>query len=91
LRLGAQEDDASAKPQAAAVVWLDLPREELYSRINRRVEAMFAAGWLDEARQLRDLPQPLSREAQKEGIDLEPLATENGRMSREANHIIHLR
>jgi len=42
---------------------LDVPRAELYFRINRRVESMFAAGWVDEVRRLRTLPRPLSREA----------------------------
>jgi tRNA dimethylallyltransferase len=42
---------------------LDAPRPELYQRIDRRVEAMFAAGWVEEVRRLRELPQPLSREA----------------------------
>jgi tRNA dimethylallyltransferase len=44
---------------------LELPREVLYDRINRRVDAMLAAGWLDEVRRLRELPQPLSREARQ--------------------------
>ena len=42
---------------------IDIPRAELYERIDRRVEAMFAAGWVDEVRCLRGLPCPLSREA----------------------------
>jgi tRNA dimethylallyltransferase len=42
---------------------IDVPRPELYVRIDRRVEGMFAAGWADEVRQLRELPRPLSREA----------------------------
>src|SRR5262245_51693573 len=42
---------------------LELPRSELYFRIDRRVESMFAAGWVDEVKQLRALPRPLSREA----------------------------
>jgi len=46
-----------------AVLWLDLPRPELYSRINARVEQMFAAGLADEVRALRGLPQPVSRAA----------------------------
>ena len=45
--------------------WLDLPRDELYARINRRVEEMFAAGLVDEVRALRSLPQGLSREARQ--------------------------
>ena len=45
--------------------WLDLPRDELYARINRRVEEMFAAGLVDEVRGLWALPRGLSREAQQ--------------------------
>jgi len=45
------------------ILWLDLPRQELYRRINARVEAMFAAGLIDEVRALRELPCPISREA----------------------------
>jgi tRNA dimethylallyltransferase len=41
---------------------LDWPREELYLRIERRVDAMLEAGWLDEARALKALPQPMARE-----------------------------
>ncbi len=44
-------------------LWLDLPRPELYERINRRVEEMFAAGLVEEVQTLCELPQPLSREA----------------------------
>lgn len=44
---------------------LDWPRDELYHRIDARVEAMIAAGWLDEVRRLRGLSRPLSREASK--------------------------
>jgi tRNA dimethylallyltransferase len=47
------------------VSWLDLPRPLLYARINRRVEEMFAAGFVDEVRALRELEKPLSREAQQ--------------------------
>jgi tRNA dimethylallyltransferase len=46
-------------------VVLELPREVLYDRINRRVDAMLSAGWLDEVRGLRSLPRPLSREARQ--------------------------
>ncbi|MCY3021973.1 MAG: tRNA (adenosine(37)-N6)-dimethylallyltransferase MiaA [Planctomycetota bacterium] len=42
---------------------LRLPRAVLYERIDRRVDAMLAAGWLDECRRLLALPHPLSREA----------------------------
>jgi tRNA dimethylallyltransferase len=45
------------------VLWLDLPRDVLYARINARVDRMLAAGLVDEVRALRALPRPLSREA----------------------------
>lgn len=42
-------------------VVIDRPRDELNARIDARVDAMIAAGWLDEARRLRD--RPLGKEA----------------------------
>jgi tRNA dimethylallyltransferase len=53
--------EAAPPPAAVPAVVLELPRDELYDRINRRVGAMLAAGWLDEARRLRE--RPVSREA----------------------------
>jgi tRNA dimethylallyltransferase len=47
----------------ARVLWLDLPRPELYARIDARVRTMFEQGLVEEVRALRQLPQPLSREA----------------------------
>ena len=44
-------------------LWLDLPRDELYRRIDARVLCMIDNGLIDEARALRRLPRPLSREA----------------------------
>jgi tRNA dimethylallyltransferase len=44
-------------------VWIDLARDVLYDRINKRVDQMFALGFVAEAAQLLQLPQPLSREA----------------------------
>ena len=44
-------------------LWLNLPREELYARINARVEGMMAAGLVEEVRALQKLPRPVSREA----------------------------
>jgi tRNA dimethylallyltransferase len=44
-------------------LYLDLPRGELYARIDSRVVRMFDAGLLDEAAALRRLPRPLGREA----------------------------
>lgn len=49
--------------QGPDVVCLDLPRAELYDRINRRVTAMLDQGWVDEARTLRDSPRPPGRVA----------------------------
>jgi tRNA dimethylallyltransferase len=54
---------AAPPPAAIPGVVLELPRDVLYDRINRRVTGMLAAGWLDEARRLRGLPHPVSREA----------------------------
>lgn len=48
---------------AGRCVYLDLPRVELYARIDRRVERMIADGLVEEVRSLRQLPQPLSRGA----------------------------
>src|SRR4029077_9051225 len=50
----------SETPRCLAI---DIPRNELVDRINRRVEIMMASGWIDEVRRLRKLPQPLSKEA----------------------------
>ena len=49
--------------RAGSCLVVDVPRPELYTRIDRRVEAMFAAGWVDEVRRLRALGNSLSREA----------------------------
>lgn len=48
------EHQASQQPLDAVLVAPDWPREELYERINQRVEAMVAAGWVDEVRALVD-------------------------------------
>ncbi len=44
-------------------LYLDLPRSDLYARIDARVERMIAEGLVEEARALRRLERPLSREA----------------------------
>jgi tRNA dimethylallyltransferase len=44
-------------------LYLDLPRAELYARIDARVERMIAEGLVEEVRALRRLERPLSREA----------------------------
>jgi len=43
--------------------YLDLPRSQLYARIEARVEKMIAEGLVEEVRALRRLERPLSREA----------------------------
>ncbi|MGH7226083.1 MAG: tRNA (adenosine(37)-N6)-dimethylallyltransferase MiaA, partial [Gemmataceae bacterium] len=48
---------------SSPVLCLDTPRDELYARIDARVQRMIAEGWLEEARQLRQLQEPLSRQA----------------------------
>ncbi len=45
--------------------FLDLPRLELYARIDARVERMIAEGFVEEVRALRRLERPLSRAAAK--------------------------
>jgi len=47
------------------VLWLDLPRDELYLRIDARVRGMIEAGLVDEVAALRKLPHPVSREARQ--------------------------
>ncbi len=46
-------------------LWLDLPRDVLYTRIDRRVEEMLERGLLEEVRALLALPKPLSKEARQ--------------------------
>jgi tRNA dimethylallyltransferase len=46
-----------------SILWLDVPRAELYARIDVRVKDMLAAGFVDEVRALLCLPRPLSQEA----------------------------
>jgi tRNA dimethylallyltransferase len=58
------EGESPRFPPGACLV-LDVPRAELYSRINERVERMFAEGWVDEVQRLRELPRTLSREASR--------------------------
>ena len=61
---GAQSALRSAlRAPRSPVLWLDLPRQELYARINKRVECMMVAGLVEEVLALRKLPQPVSREA----------------------------
>jgi tRNA dimethylallyltransferase len=66
-----------------AVLWLELPRDQLYARINARAAAMFETGLVEEVKWLRGLPQPLSREATQGLGYKEVLAFLDGRMTLE--------
>ena len=59
-----QERRARLGPLIPLVV-VRLPREELYRRIDQRVDKMIAAGWLDEARALLELGLPEHAPARK--------------------------
>jgi tRNA dimethylallyltransferase len=74
----AANSTAPKEPLPIPAVVLELPREVLYDRINRRVGAMVAAGWLDEVRGLLQLPRPISREARQALGYREILAHLNG-------------
>lgn len=50
-------------PAAIPCFMLDWPRDILYKRIDRRVQAMIEQGWLDEVRSL--MQQPMSKEARQ--------------------------
>ncbi|HLJ95915.1 MAG TPA: tRNA (adenosine(37)-N6)-dimethylallyltransferase MiaA, partial [Gemmataceae bacterium] len=56
-------DDKLPRAASSRCLCIDLPREELYDRINARVDQMLAAGLVEEVRRLRLLPQPISQEA----------------------------
>ena len=58
-----QQFDSGRKAEECRVFVLDWPRHELHERINRRVEAMFAAGLVGEVRGLLDQDRPLSKTA----------------------------
>jgi len=55
--------DDGPRFRAGSCVAINIPRQELYARIDRRVEGMVAAGWVDEVRRLRKESRPLSRQA----------------------------
>ncbi len=58
-----EQSDTGLSAEECRVFVLDWPRVEIYARINRRVDAMFAAGLLDEVRGLLNAPKPLSKTA----------------------------
>ena len=49
-----REGSAEARPLDVRVVLVELPRQDLYDRINQRTERMFEAGLLEEAAELLD-------------------------------------
>lgn len=53
----------SAPSSLPTVLWLDLPRAELYARIDARVGRMIEEGLVEEVHRLRQLPRPVSKEA----------------------------
>ena len=58
-----QQFEIGRPAEECRVFVLDWRRAALHERINRRVDAMFAAGLVDEVRGLLASPQPLSRTA----------------------------
>ncbi|MFO0846026.1 MAG: tRNA (adenosine(37)-N6)-dimethylallyltransferase MiaA [Gemmataceae bacterium] len=63
--ISAWQTQWAERPPAVEAVCLDLPREQLYQRIDARVLQMMRDGLLDEVRRLRTLDPPLSREARQ--------------------------
>jgi tRNA dimethylallyltransferase len=61
-----QTQFTAGRPAAEARVFvLDWPREQLQRRIDARVEAMFAAGWVEEVRRRLADPRGFSRTARQ--------------------------
>jgi tRNA dimethylallyltransferase len=50
---------------SATPVWLDLPRPELYRRIEKRISNMLDAGWLQEVQRLLELPGSPGKQARQ--------------------------
>ena len=65
LSLLQQQATLPPEQRPTHVYWLEPPREWLYDRINQRVDAMFAAGLVDEVSRLMELPQGLGRSARQ--------------------------
>jgi len=59
----AEPTDGEGAETFPRVLAVNPDRDELYRRIERRVQTMLDAGWLDEVERLRSLPEGLSREA----------------------------
>lgn len=52
-----------SSPVVPRCLWLDVPRDDLYARIDARVKRMVADGWIEEAKTLLQLARPISKEA----------------------------
>ena len=61
--ISAWQESWAGTPADIPLVVVDLPRPELYARIDARVDAMLAAGWAAEAERLFARPHPPGREA----------------------------
>jgi tRNA dimethylallyltransferase len=60
-----QREWLNSKDFSNRCLWLDVPRDELYARINSRVRQMATHGWVEEVQALLRLPQPMSKEARQ--------------------------
>jgi tRNA dimethylallyltransferase len=60
-----QQFDRATPAEACRVFVLERPKSELLARIDRRVDAMFAEGLVDEVRRLLANPQALSKTARQ--------------------------
>lgn len=60
-----QQQFGQVRPRRYPPLWLDLPRDVLYQRIDERVLRMMEAGLLEEVRRLAQLPQGLGKEARQ--------------------------
>jgi tRNA dimethylallyltransferase len=78
-----REWGAAAPTSGPRCVWLDVPRAELYARIDARVVRMFEQGLVAEVAGLLRLPRPLSREARQALGYKELIDHLEGRASRE--------
>jgi len=65
------------------IYYLDIPRSELYTRIDRRVHDMIAQGLIEEVQALLSLPYPLGKEARQALGYKEVLEHFEGRFNRE--------
>jgi tRNA dimethylallyltransferase len=60
-----QQEWLDSKDFSNRCLWLDVPRDELYARINSRVREMATHGWVEEVHALLRLSQPMSKEARQ--------------------------